>query len=687
MILNITRFAYCLKRRAAVAVTTLLLCIPLAAEAFGALMPSSSGSVASSSVAGEAEAMEVSQIPAASDSEEWKEFPADSLFNTLEELDVVAVKYGTDFRRDAVSGNKIDTHQAERLGVTDVKSFSGAVPNFHIPDYGSRITSTIYVRGIGARMDQPAVGLTVDNVGLLNKDAYDFDIADIASMEMLRGPQSSLFGRNTMTGLINVRTLSPMEFTGWRGTVMVGLNSLFRCNLGWYHRFNDRTGLAVIGSFNRYAGHFENQYNHLPTDREVGGSLRVKFHWQPSRRVTIENTASSSLLAQGGYAYASAKTGLIDYNDTCYYRRFLVDDGLSVRARLGDDIELLSVSSFQYIDDDMTLDQDFTALPYFTLTQKKRENAFTEDIMLKGKAGEHYSWLAGAYGFYRRLRMSAPVTFKHYGISSLIEDHRNDANPYYPILWNEEQFLLNSDFRMPSYGLALYHESKYEIAGWKFTGAIRFDYENIHMRYDSYCNTSYSIYKNPSGILPADYGSLEKYEDIGVNLREEGRLKNSYFMVLPKITVMKSFAGGRNVYLSVGKGYKAGGFNTQMFSDVLQQKLMRFMGIGGQYDVADIVSYKPEKSWNYEIGTHLTFLDGKILLDASVFYIDCRDQQLTRFPEGQTTGRMMTNAGKTRSFGGEISLNCTPLRTLQSARFLRLHQRQISRLQRRAPKL
>ena len=132
-----------------------------------------------------------------------------------------------------MSGNHLSLARAENLGVVGIKGMSDVVPNFYMPDYGSRITSSIYVRGIGARMDQPAVGLTVDNVGIMNKNAYDFDVADVAYVEMVRGPQSSLFGRNTMTGMINIRSISPWDYQGWRSTVMIGLRSLFKFNIGW----------------------------------------------------------------------------------------------------------------------------------------------------------------------------------------------------------------------------------------------------------------------------------------------------------------------------------------------------------------------------------------------------------------------------------------------------------------------
>ena len=139
----------------------------------------------------------------------------------------------------------------------------------------------------------------------------------------------------------------------------------------------------------------------------------------------------------------------------------------------------------------------------------------------------------------------------------------------------------------------------------------------------------------------------------------------AYFTeLLPKFSVMYSFDETRNLYLTIAKGYKSGGFNTQIFSDVLQQKMMNEMGFGTVYDADKVVSYEPEYSWNYELGGHFSCMEGAVRGDFALFYIDCRDQQLTIFPEGTTTGRMMTNAGRTRSFGGELSLQVSPWQNL-----------------------
>lgn len=577
----------------------------------------------------------------------------DTLGTLLEEVNITSVKQLSRLKELPEASTVVGGVELERIGAVGIKGISDVVPNFFMPDYGSRITSSIYVRGIGARMDQPSVGLNVDNVPYLNKDAYDFDIADIAYVEMLRGPQSTLYGRNTMAGVINVTTLSPMRFEGWRLLLEAGSGNRIKGSAGWYHKFNSKTALAVVGSYGAQKGFFVNLYNGKKTDHEKNWSGRVKFIWRPTDGWNLQNTASGGYLRQGGYPYEYKETGEISYNDTCFYRRFTFTDGLSVRYS-AENFSVTSISSVQHINDNMTLDQDFLPEDFFTLTQKKRETAVTEDLVIRSNGSGNYTWLGGIFGFYKHLKMEAPVTFKDKGISQLIEDHRNSANPTYPIKWWERSFPLNSDFTIPTVGCSLYHESVYTSGNWTFTGALRLDYEHATLNYKSFCNTGYTIYHEEGEIY-------EKYRDVAIDIDDRGSLSRDFLNLLPKIAVTYAFeSGAGNVYAKITKGYKAGGFNTQMFSDVLQQRLMGIMGIGAQYEVGKIVSYKPEKSWNYEIGSHIELPAINLQFDLAAFFIDCRDQQLTMFPDGTTTGRIMTNAGKTHSFGGEISARFTP---------------------------
>ena len=567
----------------------------------------------------------------------------------LDELSVTGVKLFSNPFNEAEAFTILNRSELEQLGAITLRGISDVVPNFYIPDYGSRITSTIYVRGIGARMDQPSVGLNVDNVPYLNKDAYDFDIADIAYAEILRGPQSTLYGRNTMAGVINITTLSPLSFQGWRFFAEAGTHGRYKGTASWYHKLSHNFGLSLNADYSHYDGFFTNSYNGKKTDKENNFGARLKIAYSPSASTTLMNTASAGWLRQSGYPYEFIDSGKIAYNDTCFYRRFTFTDGLTI-SHSTKDFNLTSITSVQHIDDNMTLDQDFLPLDYFTLTQAKKETSLTEEIVFKGTK-DHYNWIGGLFSFFKHMNMNAPVTFKDVGIRELIEDHRNSANPLYPIKWDSRRFVLNSDFTIPTFGIALYHESEITLGNWKLTGAIRLDYERAVLNYHSFCNTGYEILTNKED-------GLQHFAHVPIDIDDQGNLRKSFLTLLPGISAFYNFPDKPiNLYGRFSKGYKAGGFNTQMFSDVLQQRLMSIMGIGSQYEVEDIVSYKPEQSWNYEIGSHLSLLNKKLDLELALFYIDCRDQQLTMFPDGTTTGRIMTNAGKTRSFGAEISIN------------------------------
>ncbi len=567
----------------------------------------------------------------------------------LPQISVTAIKGGKDIEQ-AESATRIDRKEIERLNIVNIKQVSEIVPNFYMPQYGSRMTSSVYVRGLGTRIDQPVVGLNIDNVPLINKDNFDFDLADIERIEILRGPQNILYGRNTMGGLINIHTLSPFTFEGVRVLAEYASHNSYKGSIGLYKRLDPRVGMSLNAYATGTDGFFRNAYNNSHVGRERQWSGRWKTIFRPGDTFIIENTASVSHSIQNGYPYKSVNTSQIAYNDTCFYKRLTVTDGLTLNGQIGN-ISLSGIASFQYINDNMTLDQDFLPLDYFTLTQKRHEWACTADFVAKGRPGKRYSWLAGAFGYLRRTHMDAPVTFFDYGLTHLIEEHANKINPQYPIRWDDRQLYLGSRFTMPSAGGSFYHESTAALGRFTATLGLRWDWERAEIRYNSDSESTYSIYN-------VTENGEELYSPSNpVNVHESGTLSKTFAQLLPKLTLsydLPSETG--NIFVSFTKGYKAGGYNTQMFSDVLQQRIMSKIGIDQRYDINDIISYDPEKTWNYEIGTHLTLADRKLNIDATLFWIECRDQQLTMFPEGSITGRVMANAGRSRSRGAEISV-------------------------------
>ena len=588
----------------------------------------------------------------------------DTLF-TVDPVAVTAVKHEQNLKQSAVTATVVDFSTIERQGIGGVKDIITAAPNFFMPDYGSRMTSSIYVRGLGTRIDQPVVGMTVDNVPIADKNLYDTTLPDIERIEVLRGAQSTLYGRNTMCGVVNIYTLSPLRYQGVKVRAEYGSRNALRAGASAYFKPKTGLGASLSAQFSHNDGYFRNSYDNSLLDSQSSGDIRTKFQWRRNF-LSIDNTLALSVLRQQGYPYTYAGAidanneqhkeliGTICYNDPSSYNRIGITEGVTARHDW-EKITLTSITSYQYLDDCMVMDQDFLPLSYFTLEQAKQQHDLSEDIIIRSRTQSRYKWMVGAFGFYKHQNMQAPVTFLADGIENLILKNINQHSGYPgEYHWGKadgtmsESLLLGSDFTTSTAGWALYHESSLAAGAWAFTLGLRLDNEYISMRYHNFTNSYYTAF-------PSD--ESKPAQQVALNINERGHLKNSFVELLPKFTAKYSINNDNTLYLSVAKGYKAGGFNTQMFSEVLQRRIKHYMGIYQQLDVMDIITYEPEESWNAELGGHFSTKERRFTADVALFWIECFNQQLTVFPEGQTTGRMMTNAGRTRSFGAEVSFN------------------------------
>ncbi len=596
---------------------------------------------------------------------------ADTLM-AVDPVAVTAVKHEQNLSKSAITSTVLDFKSIEQRGIGGIKDIITSAPNFYMPDYGSRMTSSIYVRGLGTRIDQPVVGMTVDNVPIADKNLYDTTLPDIERIEVLRGAQSTLYGRNTMCGVVNIYTLSPLRYQGIKVRAEYGSRNSYKAGASAYFKHKAGMGSSVSAQFAHTDGYFRNHYNSSLLERSNNADLRTKFQWRKNF-LSLDNTLAVSYLRQNGYPYSyvgaadtnkeqhSDLIGKICYNDPASYNRFAVTEGLTARHDW-ERITLTSITAYQYLDDHMVMDQDFLPLSYFTLEQAKQQHDISEDIIIRSRTQSRYKWMAGAFAFYKHQAMQAPVTFLRDGIDNLILKNINEHSGYPgEYHWGKadgsqgDTLLLGSDFITSTVGWALYHESTLEAGRWLFTLGIRLDSEHIAMRYHNFTDSYYTAIPNDSSKSPAE---------VALKIDDRDRLKKNFMEVLPKFTATYSLNNHNTLYLSLSKGYKAGGFNTQMFSEVLQRRIKDYMGLYQELDVLDIITYDPEKSWNGEIGGHFSTNDRRFRADFALFWIECIDQQLTVFPAGQTTGRMMTNAGSTRSFGVEASLNYNPIEGL-----------------------
>ena len=132
-----------------------------------------------------------------------------SVIKQLKEVVITAEKRELSISEIPVALSVISGKNLLNENNPDLRNLSGIVPNFYMQEGGLKLSTPLYVRGIGTVSGTPPVGLYVDGVPIFDKNAFIFDLYDIKQIEVLRGPQTTLYGRNSIIGLINIRTNPP----------------------------------------------------------------------------------------------------------------------------------------------------------------------------------------------------------------------------------------------------------------------------------------------------------------------------------------------------------------------------------------------------------------------------------------------------------------------------------------------
>mgnify|MGYP003079363102 FL=1 len=635
----------------------------------------------------------------------WAEdFPKDSLkVVDIEEVVVIATpKENRKLRELSAATTVLSQKDMQANQVNSVKRLSGLIPNIFIPEYGSKLTTSIYIRGIGSRINTPAIGLYVDNIPYIDKSAFDFNYSDIERIDVLRGPQGTLYGRNTMGGLIKVHTKSPFTYQGTDIRMGAATYNDYNVSLTHYHRISDQFAFSTGGFYEHTGGFYQNSTrNNERVDKGNAGGGRFRGIYLPKDNLKLDLNVSYEYSDQGGYPYFytgitqegvnKGKTeereemiGKIAYNDRSNYYRNLLNAGFNVEYQAKNFI-LSAVTGYQHLKDRMFLDQDFTEKNIFNLTQKQKLNTISEEIVLKSKPNRKWEWTTGIFGFYQTLNTDGPVTFKEDGVKETIEGNTNsifenlgNKAPKMSMSVLNPTLRVSGNFDTPIWNGAIFHQSTFNnlfTKGLSFTVGLRLDYEKMSMKYNSASdplNFDFNFAMGPMVITAKDLIADAAYN---------GKLSEDYVQLLPKFALQYEWRKGNNVYATVSKGYRSGGYNVQMFSDIITGQQAHSMveaikksaefekystlieGMIGDKmpaipEVKDATTYKPEYSWNYEVGTHLTLWEGRLWADVAAFYMDTRDQQLSQFI-GSGLGRTTINAGKSNSYGAEASLRAS----------------------------
>ena len=609
------------------------------------------------------------------------EMPDTSRVVDLDELVVVSQPKDLQLlRQQPVSSTVFGAADMKMLNIQTLSQLSDYVPTFAMPAYGSRYTSSMYVRGIGSRVNSPAVGIYIDNVPVVSKSMLNFHLYELDRVDVLRGPQGTLYGQNTEGGLIRMYTRQPLTYQGTDVNLSLGMGLQRKVELAHYHKVKEQLGFSLAAFYQGQQGFFDNTTTGGHADKmdEAGG--RVRLQWHPSKPFRLDASIDYQYTKQNGFPYGEmtdSKTLDPYSNRQGDYKRHMLTTDLSMSYTM-DKVELASMTSWQYLKDNMLMDIDYRPQDYMHMTQAQLQNAITQELTAKSKGDGLWRWTSGTFYSYQALKTDAPVYFDgaiNDYLSQTIEDYA-----YYGMLnsmaqrmgWDAAVALIERAggchirmdmetvpglFRTPTHNFALFHQSEIDITS-RLTATLGLRYDLSHVAVDY----------NTVGAVALD----ESVMGVNVQAYVRSELKNkestTFGQWLPKVGLTYRLdSKGSNVYAIASKGYRAGGYNIQMFSDILQTELqgvaqtargdMELEHTEADYNnMRETIAFKPEESWNYEFGMHLNRFDSKVLLDVAGYFMQIRNQQLSVMAGSYGFGRMMVNAGKSYSCGIEVSL-------------------------------
>lgn len=628
------------------------------------------------------------------DNTDFKVFTDSSKVFDIDEVVVVSQpKEAFRLRQQSLSSTSVGGFQIQKLGTRDLRELSSYIPNFVMPNYGSRLSSAMYVRGIGSRVNSPAVGIYLDGIPVMSKSAFNLHHYQTSRIDILRGPQATLYGQNTEGGLVRIYSRNPFEYEGTDLKLSYGSRYYRNVELAHYHRINDHLAFTVAAFNDAQKGFFRNTNTGNRADKydEAGGKIVLKA--KLNRGWNVDLLANYQYVDQNGFPYGKLdlETGKASLPSTTFdgtYLRHSFISGVTVN-HTGADYSFASTTSYQYLKDKMNMDSDYLPADYMSILQEQLQNSLTQEFTLKSNraVGGFWNWTAGGFFSYQWLKTNGPVFFNE-GMTQPI-GNAIQKQMYNAMVNAMAQKMIAQGmpekaakaaaakaiekaggvsmnvnmgapglYHTPQWNLGFFHESNFNITD-RLTATLGLRYDLMHT----------AINYDASAYMQMSANVMGKKATYVLDSSLDHEVSDDYSQLLPKFGLnLKIDELGSNVYATVSKGYRAGGYNIQMFSDVLQTELNanRNQAMRGDYHIPHTeedyqridktIAYKPETSWNYEAGAHLNLFDHMLHFDLSAFYMKVTNQQLSVMAGNYGFGRMMVNAGKSHSCGIEAAL-------------------------------
>jgi len=573
----------------------------------------------------------------------------------LEEVIVTATKREKSIQDVPVSIRAFGAEELAIATILSIDDLAQKTPNLFFADTSELKLSTPQIRGVfsgpggrNAGVDQP-VAFYVDEVYIATPAARQLDLFDLARVEVLRGPQGVLFGRNALGGAINVTT-APMseETTGY-----------FEASFGNYNL--QRYGGAVSG---KLSDSLFGKLSFLYHDREgytentfTGNDLNNASHWGLSGSLLWRITDSSDLtltyrhkevdqrtiamdiarytpdlLAPGTEGGITILLGLAERDDDPFDRRVSLDedgeetldyDLFSATLNIGwDTMMLKSITAYQTHEYFQLYDLDYSTAPTMTQGNPESVDAFSQEFRLSSNNSDGIQWLVGAMYYYQKTDNQFSTVFDDDFTGLLLNILGIPPAVTDALTFGES--LAQGVTKLDSY--ATYANVDIPLGEqWQLSLGGRYTYEKKSIDYEQFSTLGNQILGLPA--LPASSAS------------------ESWSKFTPSAQLTWNWQDNHMLYTSASQGFKSGGFND---------------GFGSQPEEP----FEQEDLWNYEIGGKGSLLEGAMQYSLTAFYMDwsnIQSRQIVTDPDLLVALIVLDTLGDATIKGVEAQLTWMPV--------------------------
>ncbi len=543
----------------------------------------------------------------------------------LEDLIVTAQKTEEEIQKVSLSVSAISSSKIQEYRIWNTKDITAIVPNLYSsnPGDGRNVTS---IRGITSTSYDPSVATYIDGVNQFSLDTYIAPLTDVERIEVLRGPQGTLYGRNAMGGVINIITKQPDNRMAGFGEINVGNFVQQRYSAGFRTPLiKDKLFLGISGMYDRSNGFYTNEIDtsHFDKQHSIVGNYYLRYLAGPSWSFTL-NVKHNENRNNGTFplSYDAIDNPFkVNQNSVTTMVDNVFNGSFSANYS-GKAFNFSSQTTYQsnYRYYKTPIDGDFSPIDGVTVINNYGKDwnnvkAWTQEFKFTSPASaSKLKWTGGVYLFHQEGPVKQGV---HYG---------EDAGYIDPKATPDSTSISTSTSKTTGY--AFFGQATYTFfEKLDLIAGVRYDFEH---KIQSVMGES-QIGTNP---LETTFANTSASADFNA--------------ISPKIGLAFRASENTNLYFNYSRGFRTGGF-TQLASDPSQPQLD---------------SYKPEYSNNLEIGLKQTFLDNKIRFNVAAFFIRATDVQVPTLvlPQAITVTR---NAGELESKGIEAEISATPFKNFQ----------------------